>query len=51
MARNLTNWNPEDERFWQSEGRRTATRNLWISIPCLLCGFAVWLYWGSSPSR
>jgi len=21
-------------------------RNLWISIPSLLCGFAVWLYWG-----
>ena len=46
MARNLTNWNPEDERFWESEGRRVATRNLWISIPCLLCGFAVWLCWG-----
>jgi NNP family nitrate/nitrite transporter-like MFS transporter len=23
-----------------------ANRNLWISIPSLLCGFAVWLYWG-----
>ena len=42
----LTNWNPEDDAFWQREGRAIANRNLWISIPCLLCGFAVWLYWG-----
>ena len=27
-------------------GKKIATRNLWLSIPCLLCGFAVWLYWG-----
>ena len=46
MAKNLATYNPEDEAFWQSEGKRIATRNLWISIPCLLCGFAVWLYWG-----
>ena len=46
MARNLTSWDPEDEAFWNAEGKRIATRNLWISIPCLLCGFAVWLYWG-----
>jgi NNP family nitrate/nitrite transporter-like MFS transporter len=46
MAKNLETYNPEDESFWQSEGKRIATRNLWISIPCLLCGFAVWLYWG-----
>jgi NNP family nitrate/nitrite transporter-like MFS transporter len=46
MAKNLTDWNPEDEAFWQSQGHRIANRNLWISIPCLLVGFAVWLYWG-----
>ena len=46
MARDLTSWDPEDEAFWNAEGKRIATRNLWISIPCLLCGFAVWLYWG-----
>ena len=39
-------WNPEDEGFWAREGKRIATRNLWISIPALLCGFAVWLMWG-----
>ncbi|MCB2081168.1 MAG: MFS transporter [Rickettsiales bacterium] len=46
MAKDLKNWNPEDERQWQSYGKSVANRNLWISIPSLLCGFAVWLYWG-----
>ncbi|MGI9352876.1 MAG: antiporter [Rhizobiaceae bacterium] len=46
MGQDLRNWNPEDEAFWESEGKKIATRNLWISIPSLLCGFAVWLYWG-----
>ena len=38
-------WDIENEEFWESTGRRIGMRNLWISIPCLLCGFAVWLYW------
>ena len=42
----LSYWNPEDEGFWESEGKAIANRNLWISIPNLLCGFSVWLYWG-----
>ena len=46
MGQDLRNWNPEDDAFWQSEGKKIANRNLWISIPSLLCGFAVWLYWG-----
>ncbi len=46
MGQDLRNWNVEDEAFWNSTGRKIATRNLWISIPALLCGFAVWLYWG-----
>lgn len=41
----IETWDPEDEVFWESTGKRIATRNLWISIPSLLCGFAVWLYW------
>ena len=39
-------WDTEDESFWKTKGSRIAYRNLWISIPNLLCGFAVWLYWG-----
>ncbi len=42
----LKNWNVEDTAFWESEGKKIANRNLWISIPSLLCGFAIWLYWG-----
>lgn len=42
----LKKWDPENEQFWESEGKKIANRNLWISIPSLLCGFAVWLYWG-----
>jgi len=43
---NITNWNVEDSGFWNSTGKKIATRNLWISIPSLLVGFAVWLMWG-----
>ena len=42
----IQEWNVEDEQFWESTGKKVANRNLWISIPSLLCGFAVWLYWG-----
>jgi len=46
MAKDIESWNPEDAQEWAASGKSTATRNLWISIPSLLCGFAVWLYWG-----
>ncbi len=46
MGQDLKNWTVEDESFWNSTGKSIANRNLWISIPSLLCGFAVWLYWG-----
>ena len=42
----IREWNVEDDQFWESTGKKIANRNLWISIPSLLCGFAVWLYWG-----
>lgn len=41
----IARWDVEDSVFWTSTGKRVANRNLWISIPSLLCGFAVWLYW------
>ena len=46
MGKDLRDWNPDDEAQWNATGKAIATRNLWISIPSLLCGFAVWLYWG-----
>ena len=42
----IAEWRPEEERFWESTGKKIAYRNLWISIPALLCGFAVWGMWG-----
>ncbi|WP_374658065.1 MFS transporter [Inhella sp.] len=42
----IAEWHPEDEQFWESTGKKIAYRNLWLSIPALLCGFAVWGMWG-----
>jgi len=42
----IADWRPEDEDFWNSTGKKVAYRNLWISVPALLCGFAVWGMWG-----
>ncbi len=41
----IEDWRPDDEQFWQEKGRKIANRNLWISIPCLLLAFSVWLVW------
>jgi MFS transporter, NNP family, nitrate/nitrite transporter len=46
MAADIKEWNVEDKAFWEHTGKHIANRNLWISIPNLLCGFAVWLMWG-----
>ncbi|HEY9099584.1 MAG TPA: antiporter [Thiobacillus sp.] len=46
MSTHIKDWNPEDATFWETTGKKIAYRNLWISIPALLCGFAVWLMWG-----
>lgn len=42
----IKEWNVEDHTFWENEGRAIARRNLWISIPSLLMGFAIWMMWG-----
>jgi NNP family nitrate/nitrite transporter-like MFS transporter len=42
----ITDWRPEDTQFWENTGKKIAYRNLWISVPALLCGFAVWGMWG-----
>ncbi|MCG2585932.1 NarK family nitrate/nitrite MFS transporter [Massilia sp. TS11] len=41
----IQTWEPELPAFWQSLGKSTANRNLWISIPALLLAFAVWMVW------
>ena len=41
----LSEWKPDDTDFWEQTGKSIARRNLWISIPCLLLAFSVWLVW------
>lgn len=42
----IKEWDIDNQQFWETQGKQIANRNLWISIPNLLCGFAVWLMWG-----
>ena len=42
----VADWRPEDNEFWERTGRKIAYRNLALSVPALLCGFAVWGMWG-----
>src|SRR3954452_13673363 len=41
----ISDWNPEDEKFWQSTGKFIARRNLIWSIVAEYLGFSVWLLW------
>lgn len=42
-SRVITEWRPEDPAFWQQQGQQIASRNLRISVPCLLLAFCVWM--------
>ncbi|MFG3038934.1 MFS transporter [Streptomyces sp. NPDC048330] len=44
-GRPITDWEPENELFWKSIGRKVAGRNLWIAVPALLVAFVVWQVW------
>jgi NNP family nitrate/nitrite transporter-like MFS transporter len=41
----ISDWNPEDETFWNSTGKPIARRNLIWSIVAEHIGFSVWLIW------
>jgi NNP family nitrate/nitrite transporter-like MFS transporter len=41
----ISDWNPEDETFWNSTGKTIARRNLIWSIVAEHIGFSVWLIW------
>jgi len=41
----ISDWNPEDERFWESRGKFVARRNLIWSIFAEHLGFSIWLLW------
>ena len=41
----ISEWNPEDETFWETKGKFVARRNLIWSIVAEHIGFSVWLIW------
>jgi MFS transporter, NNP family, nitrate/nitrite transporter len=41
----ISEWNPEDEKFWESKGKTIARRNLIWSIFAEHLGFSIWLIW------
>ncbi|NEE59363.1 MFS transporter, partial [Streptomyces sp. SID8455] len=41
----IQDWEPENEEFWEREGRRIARRNLVISVLSEHIGFSVWSLW------
>ncbi|AOM82179.1 MFS transporter [Salisediminibacterium beveridgei] len=44
-VKHIDYWDPNDQDFWEREGKRHARRNLWISVPALFLAFAVWQIW------
>lgn len=47
MSHYLSDWNPEDNVYWNTKGKHVANRNLIVSIPCLLLAFSVWFIWSA----
>jgi NNP family nitrate/nitrite transporter-like MFS transporter len=41
----IDHWEPENEHFWQTTGRRIARKNLAFSIFAENLGFSVWVLW------
>lgn len=41
----ISDWRPEDEKFWNSRGKSIARRNLIWSIFAEHLGFSIWLVW------
>jgi MFS transporter, NNP family, nitrate/nitrite transporter len=41
----IDEWDPEDERFWETTGKQTARKNLAFSIFAEHFGFSIWVLW------
>jgi MFS transporter, NNP family, nitrate/nitrite transporter len=41
----ISEWNPDDEKFWKTKGKSIAQRNLIWSIIAEHLGFSIWLIW------
>ncbi len=43
----IDEWTPDEPTFWERIGKKSAWKNLVISIPALHISFAVWLLWSA----
>jgi NNP family nitrate/nitrite transporter-like MFS transporter len=41
----IERWEPENEEFWATTGKKVASRNLWFSIFAEHIGFSIWTLW------
>src|SRR6478735_8871615 len=41
----ISTWDPDDEAFWERNGKRVARRNLRWSVFAEHVGFSVWVLW------
>jgi NNP family nitrate/nitrite transporter-like MFS transporter len=41
----IDNWEPENEQFWETRGKRIARKNLGLSIFAENIGFSIWVLW------
>jgi NNP family nitrate/nitrite transporter-like MFS transporter len=42
MSTWLNEWNPDDENFWESKGKKIAWKTLWVTTFALVISFATW---------
>ncbi|MEK7264075.1 MAG: MFS transporter, partial [Bacteroidota bacterium] len=42
MATWLSQWEPENEQFWESQGKTIAWKTLWVTTISLTLSFATW---------
>ena len=47
----IDDWDPEDDVFWKTRGKRIARRNLIWSIVAENLGFSIWLLWSVAATR
>jgi NNP family nitrate/nitrite transporter-like MFS transporter len=44
-SRWIEHWEPENDEFWATTGKKVASRNLWFSIFAEHIGFSIWTLW------
>jgi NNP family nitrate/nitrite transporter-like MFS transporter len=44
-SRWIEHWEPENDEFWATTGKKVASRNLWFSVLAEHIGFSIWTLW------